>query len=298
MSTPVPSSARGIASLTAAAASFVSCDSCMKLAMADLPPFEVLTMRGIAGTLWCFPLLLAMGLGGRLHWGLNRWVLLRAGSETAAVLCFVLCLSRMPIGDLTAIGQTAPLIILLAGALVWGDRIGAVNYLLIAAGFAGALLVAQPGGATASAIAPLGLVVAALAAGRDVLTRKVPANVPSLVAVFTTIVMVMLAGALASLGFERVVPPAAIHIELLAAAGLFLLGGHFFVLLAFRLARPAVVAPFLYTFTFWAMLSGVFIFGDRPNALSLAGIGLIVASGLAVVLLDERRRRQQVTAVA
>ena len=39
------------------------------------------------------------------------------------------------------------------------------------------------------------------------------------------------------------------------------------------------------------MISGLVVFGHLPNALALGGILLVVASGLAVVLLDDRRRR-------
>ena len=51
------------------------------------------------------------------------------------------------------------------------------------------------------------------------------------------------------------------------------------------------MAPFFYTFTVWAVISGLVVFGELPNALAIAGIALVVASGLAVVLLDARRRR-------
>ena len=39
------------------------------------------------------------------------------------------------------------------------------------------------------------------------------------------------------------------------------------------------------------MISGVLVFGAVPNPLALAGIALVIASGLAVVLLDQRRPR-------
>jgi len=51
------------------------------------------------------------------------------------------------------------------------------------------------------------------------------------------------------------------------------------------------VAPFYYMFAIWAVCSGVLVFGTLPNALALVGIGLIVASGVAVVLLDARGRQ-------
>ena len=58
-----------------------------------------------------------------------------------------------------------------------------------------------------------------------------------------------------------------------------------------RAGPTGVVAPFYYCFTLWAVLSGLFVFGYLPNVLALAGIVLVVASGLAIVFLDERRRR-------
>jgi hypothetical protein len=39
------------------------------------------------------------------------------------------------------------------------------------------------------------------------------------------------------------------------------------------------------------VLSGLVVFGQLPNTLALGGIVLVVASGLTIVLLDERRRR-------
>ena len=289
---------RGIAAMIASAATFVANDSCMKLAMADLPPFEVLMMRGISGALACLPVLLLLGLGPQLKTGLNRWVLLRAASECIAVLVFVLALKRMPIGDLTAIGQTAPLFIILASALIWRERVGAMRWTLIALGFAGAVLVAQPGGASAPSIAPLALLVALFSAGRDILTRKVPPHVPALVASFITIVVVMTAAALSTASFETWVMPSRGHVLLMAAAGPLMLCGHFFIMQAYRLASAVVVAPFAYTFTLWAMVSGAVLFGTVPNMMGQCGIGLIVVCGVAVVMLDERQRRREVAAVA
>ena len=58
---------RGIGAMLIAAAAFVSNDTCMKLALEDAPPFQVLIMRGAAACLWCVPVLVAMvdGLDGK-----------------------------------------------------------------------------------------------------------------------------------------------------------------------------------------------------------------------------------------
>ena len=60
-------------------------------------------------------------------------------------------------------------------------------------------------------------------------------------------------------------------------------------MLAYRPGRTAAIAPFFYSFALWAVLSGVVVFSALPNALALLGIALIVVSGVAIVLLDQRR---------
>jgi drug/metabolite transporter (DMT)-like permease len=86
------------------------------------------------------------------------------------------------------------------------------------------------------------------------------------------------------------------HILLLAASGLLLAAGHFLIFLAYRTSATAAVAPFYYMFTVWAVISGIVVFGTFPNHLAIGGIVLILVSGVAVVLLDERRRRLTVVA--
>ncbi|HHY51509.1 MAG TPA: EamA/RhaT family transporter, partial [Alphaproteobacteria bacterium] len=77
----------------------------------------------------------------------------------------------------------------------------------------------------------------------------------------------------------------------LAGSGFFLVGGHFFLFLSYRTGETGIVAPFIYMFAVWAVISGVVVFGTLPNALALAGIALIVASGVVIAVIDERKRR-------
>ena len=128
-----------------------------------------------------------------------------------------------------------------------------------------------------------------LIAARDLIGRDVPACIPVMVVTFATNVMVMVVAAAMSLGFESWQAPMGWHVAFLGFAGLFVTLGHVGLLLAYRLGRTAAVAPFFYSFAIWAVLSGLLVFGALPNALALAGIALIVASGVAIVLLDQRR---------
>ena len=279
----------GVAAMLAGTGSFVVCDSFMKLVTADLPPFEVLFLRGVAASIACGLLLVVLGDWRVISSALHPRALLRAAGETLSVLCYIVALARLPIADAIAILQTAPLILILAVAFVVRERVGAARVALALVGFVGALLVAQPGSAGISSAALLAFASALLIAARDLVGRDVPARIPVMVVTFATNVMVMVAAGAMSLGLESWQAPAEWHLAFLGFAGVFVTLGHVGLLLAYRLGRTAAVAPFFYSFALWAVLSGFFVFRALPNALALAGIALIVGSGVAIVLLDQRR---------
>ena len=81
------------------------------------------------------------------------------------------------------------------------------------------------------------------------------------------------------------------HVWLLAGSGFFLTFGHLFIFMSYRTGATGVVAPFYYMFAVWAVISGLIVFKQLPDVLSLIGIGLILLSGVVVALLDERKRR-------
>ena len=291
MSTSLGQRFRGPLFMTIATGAYVVNDTMMKIATEALPPYEALTIRGLWATLWGLPLLLLLGYGPKFAMIVDRRVLARNLCETAGILCYVVALANMPIADATALGQVTPLFVILGAALLLRERIGGVRAALIGAGFLGALMVAQPSGSGISVYALLALGNAVFCAGRDLFGRTVRPEVPGLIVAFSAAVVVLAGAATAHVLAETWVPPATRELGLLAGSGLFLMAGHFFLFTAYRAGSTHVVAPFYYTFTVWAVVSGVLVFGHMPNRVALAGILLVCVSGLAVVLLDERRRR-------
>lgn len=293
---PYPSNIRGIALMIAATAVFVINDTFLKLATDGLPPFQVLFMRGVAASIWAVPLVALTGNWKTVALVADKWVLLRNLMELLAVLCFIVALKNMPIADITALGQIAPMLLLLGVGLIYGERIGAPRMALIAFGFLGAIMVAQPSGAGVSPYAILGFGTAAGSALRDIVGRKVAEHIPGPVVALSAILVVGLGALACHLLFEQWIIPEARHLLYLLGSGFFLTIGHLCIFLAYRHASTGAVVPFLYMFTVWAVISGLVVFGTFPNALAAAGMALILLSGVAVVLLDERRRRLTVTA--
>jgi drug/metabolite transporter (DMT)-like permease len=287
---------RGPLYMVAATCFYVINDTFMKLATDGLPPYEVLFLRGVSAALWGLPVIFALGYARHLPLLVNPRVLLRNVLELCGVLCFIVALTNMPIADVTALGQVTPLVVLLAAAYLFGERIGGLRIVLILAGFVGALLVAQPTMQGISFYAMLALANALFVAARDIVSRRVAVHVPGLVVAVSAAIVVMVGAGAAHLVSETWVVPSARHLLLLAASGLFLICGHFFIFTAYRVGPTDVVAPFYYAFTVWAVISGILVFGHWPNLTAAIGIALVVGSGLVIVMLDSRRRRLTIVA--
>lgn len=276
--------------MVVATCSYVINDTLMKLATTGLPPYEVLFLRGCAASLWGLPLLFALGYGTKLPLLFERRVLARNLAEMVAILCYIIALTNLPIADASALGQITPLLVLLGASILFRERIGGVRMALIGLGFIGAIMVAQPTMNGISIYAVLALANAVLCAVRDIAGRRIAAEVPGMIVAMSAVVVVLIGAGAMHLVTESWVMPGLNHILLLLGSGLFLIFGHFFIFMAYRVGPTRVVAPFYYFFTFWAVISGLLVFGQFPNTLAISGIALVVASGLAVVFLDNRKR--------
>jgi drug/metabolite transporter (DMT)-like permease len=101
----------------------------------------------------------------------------------------------------------------------------------------------------------------------------------------------MVAGGAGTLAFEAPVLPGFKPVLLMVLAGALMVGGHICIFIAYKIGPARSVAPFMYSLTLWAVLAGAVLFNDIPNALAIAGMGLIVLAGLLIIYIDGRRGR-------
>lgn len=291
-----PASARGPLLMVVSTGSYVVNDTMMKLATAGLPPYEVLFLRGVAASLWGIPLLLMLGYRRQMPLMFEPKVLRRNLLELAAILAYVVALTNMPIADSSALAQLTPLLVLLGASILFRDRIGGLRMGLISLGFLGALLIAQPTLQGISVYAVLAIANAVFGAGRDLASQRIGPEVPGMIVAISAVLVVLVGAGAAHLLLEDWVVPQPHHLLLMAGAGFFLIFGHLFIFMAYRIGPTGIVAPFFYSFSVWAVISGLLVFGHLPNTLAISGILLVTASGLIIIVLDERRRRLAVTA--
>lgn len=281
----------GIGAMVVANLALTVNNALVKLVLVHLPPLETMFLRALAAAVLGLPLLAAVGSPSSLRHVLDLRVLMRSVVESGASIAFVLAIATAPLADLTAILQLTPVFVLLGAAVFFGDRVGVAAYWFVAVALLGALLVAQPGGAGWQPYIFFGVLSALLSAGRDLLGRRVDPGVPALaVAVAVSAVSVVGMG-VPMLLFERWVVPAAGDLGFIAGAAALLTVAQLLLFMAFRLAETRAVLPFFYSGTVWGLLVGALVFGMLPNWLGLLGIGLILFSGVAVVIVERRPAR-------
>jgi S-adenosylmethionine uptake transporter len=276
---------RGAALMMGSMAAFVLNDACVKWLAQGMPTFQAVTLRGVAATALLIALARATGALSRPIPAAERGrVALRVAAEIGAFLPFVVALQHMPLANVTAILQALPLTIAAAGALFLGERVGPRRWACIALGFAGVLMIVRPGLDGFDAWALLALLSVALITLRDVVTRRLSAEVPSLKVAILTAAGVTLLALVLSVGEPWQMPDPR-RWAAIGAAACFILGGYLFSVMAVRAGEVSFVAPFRYTALIWALLLGWLVFGDWPDGPTLLGAALIAAAGAATVLM-------------
>ena len=283
---------RGIAFMTLSMASFIVNDTLVKHVGTSLPGPQLIFIRGLFASILMLAVAAATGglrsadtAGGGLRLLLGRRVFWRSVLDATATMVYLTSLFHLPIGNATAINMATPLVISLMAAVVLRERISGARWLAIIVGFVGVLLVVQPAANAFNTWALLCLSGTLLGAARDLLTRAIHANVPSvLVTLSTAIATCLLAGGVALL-LQEWAPVSLEQLVMLGIAGVFLSIAYYLLVVSLRAGEMSVISPFRYTALLFALLVGWAVWGDVPNLLAWIGIALLVGAGLYMLRL-------------
>ncbi|MGF6346711.1 DMT family transporter [Variovorax sp. W2I14] len=278
---------RGILLMLVAMGCYVLNDVFVKLVAQSLPPGQVLAVRGAFATL--FVVAIARGARGGWRSAVRPLVGVRCGLEITTALASVVALSMVPLSTVSTLMMTAPLMIAAtAMALRWEPWRGG-RLLAAAGGFGGVLLVIHPTARPDVPTAGLAcaLLCAASLAARDLVTRRIPATIPSSTIAVATTLAVCLAGLLLSLA-ERWTALTRYELGMLAAAAACAALGNYALIVACRGVDLSIVTPFRYSLIVWALLLGYAIWGDMPRPQAAVGVLLIVAAGAFTVWTARR----------
>lgn len=192
----------------------------------------------------------------------------------------------LPLAESTTLGFTTPIFAVIFSALLLKERVGPIRWLAVALGFAGVVIIAQPGHA---AIPPFGAFVG-LGAGfmvalvsiqlRDLNRTDEPLSIVFWFATLSSPVLAL------SLPFVMT-HHSALQWALLIGLGTLGCFGQLLITASLRFGQVASVVVMDYSALGWATLYGWAIWGDVPPAATWLGAPVIIAAG-AVIAWRER----------
>lgn len=283
----------GILFIIASMAAFTMEDMFIKRLSGEIPVGQILIMLGIgSGAVFAA---VALYKGDKIF-APAAWrgaVLLRTSAEALGAMAFATALSLVDISTVAAVFQALPLVITMGAALFLGEQVGWRRWSAICVGFAGVLLIVRPGLEGFDPSVFLVLIAVLAIAARDLLTRLVDSTVSSAVVSFQAFASLIVAGGLL-LAFT---PGEATSVDgrqaMMMLGGIaFGVAGYYAIVVATRIGDASAITPFRYSRLLFSILVGVLVFGERPDALTLGGAALIIASGLYTFLRERRLVRR------
>lgn len=217
---------------------------------------------------------------------------LRGGLVAGTVASILTALATVPLALAFAAFFLGPLLSYALAAAFLGERITPLRTILLIAGFIGVLVVVRPGPGMAPGVG-FALLAGVLYGGFLTASRwlRHRARAPELMLSQLLVGAVLLApGGLAAL--PDLGPGQGVGLwlgALVLVSALASLAGNLCLILAYGRADASRLAPLVYFKLVAATVLGAAVFGDWPDAIALAGLTILVASGVASFMVRPAR---------
>lgn len=226
-------------------------------------------------------------MGRRVFHTLRPWPqLLRGLSLVSVSIMFISGLRYIPLAEATAVIFLTPLMVTVASALL-GERVSHSQWLAVGVGLLGVMIIVRPGGAlfTPAVLLPFGAAISFTV--YQLLTRRLSGTDHPVTSNFlSSLVGFLVMSVLVTFNWRT---PSVHDAVLMASLGLMAMSGHLVLTQAFRYASAASLAPFTYGQIVFAGIVGFIAFGHIPDAEAIAGMTVIIASGLCMAYVQSRQ---------
>lgn len=252
-----------------------------------LDVFQIAFFRALFGLAVILPFMLRVGRAGfatrRPLTHVARGIL-----GVSAMMCGFYAVTRLPLADATAITFTKPLFLVLLAAPFLGETVGPRRWAAVAIGFAGAVIMVRPGGAGIDGAALVALGGALLVAIVTVVIKKLSETERPVTILFYFGITSTAVAAIPAAAVWRA--PTLAELALLLTIGALGATAQTCTIRAYRVGEASAITPFDYARLLFAGLLGMVFFAEFPDAWTLLGAGIIVASSFYIARREARRR--------
>ena len=263
---------------------FATHDVVVKFLGSDYSPVQIIFFSVLFG----FPLVTVMLMNDKSDGNLRPrhpwWTAIRTGSALVTGVSAFYAFSTLPLAQTYAILFAAPLLITLLAIPILGEKVGIRRGIAIVVGLLGVMIVLRPGTAELGLGHLAALAAAVFSSLASVIVRKIGHEERSAVLLLYPMVANFVVMGFA-LPFVYVPMPLE-HVGLIGIIALFGFVAMLFIIAAYRTAEAVIVAPMQYSQMIWATLFGALLFDETPDRYTLIGAGVIIASGIYIVLRE------------
>ena len=268
-------------------------DTFIKLLSARLPATQILFSIGFGGALITLVLAIVLNVNLADKILLNKHVISRTIADLFGALSFTSAMVLIPMSLLASILQATPLFVTLGAAILLGEKVGWRRWSAIFIGFLGVIIILQPGYGSFQLASLLGLAAVLCLALRDVVTRDMATEIPTLTVTFYACLAMGSAGFIAYPFFGPPIMPTTYEAIILICAAIIGLTGYFLLVLATRRGDVAVIAPFRYSRLLFSLGLASLILGEKLTLPILLGGLLVVSSGIYTFGRERRLVKMQ-----
>jgi drug/metabolite transporter (DMT)-like permease len=263
---------------------FSSHDVVVKLLGASYSPFQIVFFSVLFG----FPLVTFMLIRdsepGHLRPVHPWWTLTRTVAAVITGASAFYAFSTIPLAQVYAILFAAPLLITILSIPILGETVRLRRWLAVIAGLMGVMVVLRPG-ATELTLGHLAALIAAVGAAlASIIVRKIGKDERNVVLLlYPMLANFVLMGALLPFVYE---PMPVVHLGGLALMSAMAFVASALVIAAYKTGEAVIVAPMQYSQILWATIYGALFFDEWPDIWTAVGAGIIIASGVYIVLRE------------
>lgn len=290
----IPSDGRhnlaAIGHVVLAFALFATLDAAIKWLSAS---YDVVQLTFTTSLVAFIPVVIMLARGGSLAAALrprHPWqVGLRALLLAVDTVCAYTAFSLLPLADAYTLLFAGPMLVTALSVPLLKDQVGWRRWSAVIVGFCGVLIILRPGFAelTLGHLAALGAAFT-FALSTIILRRLGESETSGALLLSTLLALVLVTAPLLPFVYRG---PDAEGWALMIGGGLIAGIAHSGLVRGFRMAPPAIVAPFQYTQMVWAVVFGYILFSELPGIWTIVGSVVIAASGLYILWRETKLGR-------
>ena len=275
---------RGAVLMMICMAAFVLNDAFVRLAGDSLPLAQILFFRGLLTTIALLLVAFYTGVFKIKVPSQDKWLIFfRSVTEALTAYFFLTAVMNMPFANVTAILQILPMTVTFAAAIIFKEKVGKFRISLIFFGFLGVILIINPAKDGFNIYAGYALISVLLITIRDMLSRKLSFDVPTLIPTVSASLGVLLFSTILIIN-TAFQPPSLQNSFFIGSAAFFIIFGYYTAILVMRAGEISFISPFRYSAILFALLIGFIFFEEQPSKTALLGMIIVMVSGVALIM--------------